>query len=168
MKDMWCVKGRLHHGGGGISLLFPNRSVGSLWSLRFWPTEEGWRRQGQQLNVAGQRRDYLNFHGAKRIFTTCPSGKLKLASTNPRVILTGLTNLWWAVVIKINHYSLIIRSIWKTAHHPQKFIRSLKKRLKKIQDFNGIWTCDLAIPVRPSGQLSYEATDAGSRSIMCS
>ena len=30
----------------------------------------------------------------------------------------------------------------------------------KIQDFNGIWTRDLASPVRRSTQLSYEATDA--------
>ena len=29
----------------------------------------------------------------------------------------------------------------------------------KIQDFNGVWTRDLAIPVRRSNQLSYEATD---------
>ena len=32
----------------------------------------------------------------------------------------------------------------------------------KIQDFNGVWTCDLAISVRRSNQLSYEATDVGS------
>ena len=31
----------------------------------------------------------------------------------------------------------------------------------KIQDFNGVWTRDLAIPVRRSNQLSYEATDVG-------
>ena len=37
---------------------------------------------------------------------------------------------------------------------------------KKIQDFNGAWTRDLAIPVRRSNQLSYEATDVGSRSIL--
>ena len=29
----------------------------------------------------------------------------------------------------------------------------------KSQDFNGVWTRDLAIPVRRSHQLSYEATD---------
>ena len=29
----------------------------------------------------------------------------------------------------------------------------------KRQDFNGVWTRDLAIPVRRSNQLSYEATD---------
>ena len=32
----------------------------------------------------------------------------------------------------------------------------------KIQDFNGVSTRDLAIPVRRSNQLSYEATDVGS------
>ena len=29
----------------------------------------------------------------------------------------------------------------------------------KIQEFNGVWTRDLAIPVRRSNQLSYEATE---------
>ena len=29
----------------------------------------------------------------------------------------------------------------------------------KSQDFNGVWTCELTIPVRHSNQLSYEATD---------
>ena len=33
------------------------------------------------------------------------------------------------------------------------------RSLKKIQDFNDIWTRDLAIPVRRSNQLSYKATD---------
>ena len=36
----------------------------------------------------------------------------------------------------------------------------------QLQDFNGVWTRDLAIPVRCSYQLSYEATDVGSRSIV--
>ena len=31
----------------------------------------------------------------------------------------------------------------------------------KIQDFNGVWTCDLTILVQCSNQLSYEATDVG-------
>ena len=30
------------------------------------------------------------------------------------------------------------------------------------QDFNGVWTRDLEIPVRCSNQLSYEGTDVGS------
>ena len=32
----------------------------------------------------------------------------------------------------------------------------------KSQDFNGVWTCDLAIPVWRCDQLTYEATDVGS------
>ena len=40
------------------------------------------------------------------------------------------------------------------------------RSLKKIQDFNGVWSRDLAIPVRCYNQLSYEATDVGSRSIV--
>ena len=38
----------------------------------------------------------------------------------------------------------------------------LRREAWKIQDFNGVWTRDLAIPVRRSNQLSYEATDVGS------
>ena len=34
--------------------------------------------------------------------------------------------------------------------------------------FNGVWTRDLAIPVRRSNQLSYEATDVGSWSCVSS
>ena len=37
---------------------------------------------------------------------------------------------------------------------------------KKIHDFNGIWTRDLAITGAMLYQLSYEATDVGSRSIV--
>ena len=37
---------------------------------------------------------------------------------------------------------------------------------KKIQDFNGVWTRDLAITDAMLYQLSYEATDVGSRSIV--
>ena len=39
----------------------------------------------------------------------------------------------------------------------------LRREAWKIQDFNGVWTRELAIPVRRSNQLSYEATDVGSR-----
>ena len=36
----------------------------------------------------------------------------------------------------------------------------------KSQDFNRVWTRDLAIPVRLSNQLSYEDTDIGSWSFV--
>ena len=42
--------------------------------------------------------------------------------------------------------------------------KQLRIEAWKSQDFNGVWTHDLAIPVRRSNQLSYEATDVGSRS----
>ena len=42
--------------------------------------------------------------------------------------------------------------------------KSEKKR--EIQDFNGVWTRDLAITIAMLYQLSYEATDVGSRSIV--
>ena len=44
----------------------------------------------------------------------------------------------------------------------------LRREARKIQDFNGVWTRDLAIPVRRSNQLSYEATDVGSWSFVAS
>ena len=49
-------------------------------------------------------------------------------------------------------------------------LRNCVRSLKKIQDFNGIWTCDLMIPVWCSNQLSYiyDVTDVGSWLIMCS
>ena len=36
----------------------------------------------------------------------------------------------------------------------------------KSQDFNGVWNRDLAIPVRRSNKLRYEATDVGSWSFV--
>ena len=42
----------------------------------------------------------------------------------------------------------------------------VKKPEKKIQDFNGVWTRDLAITGAMLYQLSYEATDVGSWSIV--
>ena len=40
--------------------------------------------------------------------------------------------------------------------------KQLRIEVWKSQDFNGVWTRDLAIPVRRSNQLNYEATDVGS------
>ena len=47
-----------------------------------------------------------------------------------------------------------------------QFMQLRKEAWKKIQDFNGVWTRDLAITVAMLYQLSYEATDVGSRSIV--
>ena len=42
----------------------------------------------------------------------------------------------------------------------------MKKPEKKIQDFNGVWTRDLAITGAMLYQPSYETPDVGSRSIV--
>ena len=47
-----------------------------------------------------------------------------------------------------------------------QFMESCKEAWKKIQDFNGVWTHDLTITAAMLYQLSYEATDVGSRSIV--
>ena len=46
--------------------------------------------------------------------------------------------------------------------------KQLRIEAWKSQDFNGAWTRDLAIPVRRSNQLSYEASDVGSWSFASS
>ena len=46
-----------------------------------------------------------------------------------------------------------------------QFLQLLREAWK-IQDFNGVWTRDLAIPVRRPNQLSYEASDVGSWSFV--
>ena len=58
------------------------------------------------------------------------------------------------------------RKLWSSQLWTQ-FKRS-RKEAWKSQDFNGVWTRDLAIPVRRSNQLSYEATDVGSWSFVSS
>ena len=44
--------------------------------------------------------------------------------------------------------------------------KQLRWEAWKSQDFNGVWTCDLAMPVRRSNQLNYEATDVGGWSLV--
>ena len=46
--------------------------------------------------------------------------------------------------------------------------KKLRTEAWKSQDFNRVWTRDLAIPVQCSNQLSYEATDVGSWSFVSS
>ena len=49
-----------------------------------------------------------------------------------------------------------------------KQFKQLRIEAWKSQDFNGVWTRDLAIPVWRSNRLSYEATDVGSWSFVSS
>ena len=56
--------------------------------------------------------------------------------------------------------------IWNQVKLWSSQFLQLRKEAWKIQDFNGVWTRDLAIPVRRSNQLSYETTDVGSWSFV--
>ena len=53
---------------------------------------------------------------------------------------------------------------WSTQFWTQ--FKQFCKEAWKSQDFNRVWTRDLAMPVRRSNQLSYEATDVGSWSFV--
>ena len=55
---------------------------------------------------------------------------------------------------------------WKNDRRSERNLCNCVKKLEKIQEFNGVWTRDLAITGAMLYQLSYEATDVGSRSIV--
>ena len=61
---------------------------------------------------------------------------------------------------------------WNQVSYDHRSYKHNFKQLRieawKSQDFNGVWTRDLAIPVRRSNQLSYEATEVGSWSFVSS
>ena len=55
---------------------------------------------------------------------------------------------------------------WRNDRRSEHNLCNCVKKPEKIQDFNGVWTCDHAITGAMLYQLSYEATDIGSRSIV--
>ena len=54
------------------------------------------------------------------------------------------------------------RNLCNCVKKPEK---QKQKQKNEIQDFNGVWNRDLAITGAMLYQMSYEATDVGSRSI---
>ena len=60
----------------------------------------------------------------------------------------------------------MIMEMKKWSSRWKQFMQLRKEAWKKNQDFNGVWTRDLAITGAMLYQLSYEATDVGSRSIV--
>ena len=68
--------------------------------------------------------------------------------------------------INDNHVLTKSSKLWSSQLWTQ--FKQLRIEAWKSQDFNGIWTRDLAIPVRRSNQLIYEATDVGSWSFVSS
>ena len=63
---------------------------------------------------------------------------------------------WWS---QWTQFMQLRKEAWK------KMQKQKQKQKNEIQDFNGVWTGDLAITGAMLYQMSYEATDVGSRSI---
>ena len=66
----------------------------------------------------------------------------------------------WSDIWNVSYIELrILKSskLWSSQLWTQ--FKQLRTEAWKSQDFNAVWTRDLAIPVRRSNQLSYEATD---------
>ena len=81
---------------------------------------------------------------------------IKMHQENIYIIIKKGWNFKQIQITNLNHKT------WEE----NSFIELLK--VWKSQEFNGVWTRDLAIPVRRSNQLSYEATDVGSWSFVSS
>ena len=65
------------------------------------------------------------------------------------------------MIYEINHiWTAEMKWIWRNDR------KEACKKKKKNRDFNGVWSRDLAITGAMLYQLSYEATDVGSRSIV--
>ena len=71
------------------------------------------------------------------------------------------------MIYEINHiWTAEMEWKWRNDHHGERNLCNCVKKPEKIQDFNRVWTCDLTITSVMLYQLSYEATDVGSRSIV--
>ena len=76
-------------------------------------------------------------------------------------------NLLWGDKWNISYIEL---RIWNQVRHDHRStqFKQLRTEAWKSQDFIGVWTRELAIPVRCSNQLNHEATDVGSWSFVSS
>ena len=72
----------------------------------------------------------------------------------------------WSDIWNVLYIELRIWNQVSYDHRSWTQFKQFRIEALKSQDFNGVWTCDLAIPVRRSNQLSYEATDVGSWSFV--
>ena len=66
----------------------------------------------------------------------------------------------WSDIWNVSYIELRIWNQVSYDHRSYERNRVKQSRIEawKSQDFNGVWTRDLAIPVRRSNQLNYEAT----------
>ena len=76
---------------------------------------------------------------------------------------TELLSKWYMKCFIYWTADLKSSKLWSSQLRTQ--FKQLRIEARKSQDYNGVWTRDLAIPVRRSNQLSYEATDVGNWSL---
>ena len=87
-------------------------------------------------------------------------------------ILGGRRQSYEALIVKWykKYYIYWTADFWNQVSHDHGSCEHNRsncvEKLWKSQDFNEVWTRDLATPVRRSNQLSYEATDVGSWSFV--
>ena len=83
------------------------------------------------------------------------------------IVITALLLL--LMIYEINHiWTAEMKWKWRNDRRSQRNLcNCIKKPEKKNQDFNGVSTRDLLITGAMLYQLSYEATDVGSRSGDC-
>ena len=138
-----------------------------LWSLQLWTQflqlcEEDWKIQDfngvwtRDLLIPVRRSNQLSYEA-----TDVGSWSFVGSNVPVRNEWTMKWHMKWIIyeLRTWNHVKLWSSQIW------MQFLQ-LRKEAWKIQDFNGVWTRDLVIPMRRSNQLSYEATDVGSWSFV--
>ena len=135
-----------------------------LWSSQLWKQflqlcREAWKIQDfnrvwtRDLAIPVRRSNQLSYEATD-------VGSWSFVGSNESMMKWYMK--WIVYELRIwNQVKLWSPQLWK------QFLQ-LRREAWKIQDFNVVWTCDLAIPVPRSNQLSYEATDVGSRSFVSS
>ena len=84
-----------------------------------------------------------------------------------QTLWTSLLFQGFNAIAKLQLNSYMFKWRWRNDRRSERNLcNCVKKPEKKNQDFNGVWSRDLAITGTMLYQLSYEATDVGSRSIV--
>ena len=131
-----------------------------LWSSQLWEQflqlrREAWKIQDfngvwtRDLAISARRSNPLSYEAID-------VGSWSFVGSNGSVRNESMMKWymkWIIYELRIwNQVKLWSSQLW------EQFLQ-LRREAWKIQDFNGVWTHDLAIPVWRSNQLSYEATE---------
>ena len=124
--------------------------------LNFFFTRQKWRFYSRYSSLVKKRLILLAQSESPLMWTSVNDTWNNVCERKSEIIMWS--DIWNVSYIELriwNQVSYDHRSFWTQ-------FKQLRTEAWKSQDFNGVWTRDLAIPVRHSNQLSYEATDVGS------